>query len=43
MLEPLEPPTMDISQKTKPALVREFIQEAEKYGAPEGSTRISKR
>ena len=42
MLEPREPPTMDISQKRKPAWVREIIQEAEKYGAPEGSTRISK-
>ena len=43
MLEPQEPPTMDISRKRKLALVREIIQEAEKYGAPEGSTRKSKR
>ena len=43
MLEPQEPPTMDISQKRKPAWVREIIQEAEIYGAPEGSTRTSKR
>ena len=34
---------MDISQKRKPTWVREIIQEAEKYGAPEGSTRTSKR
>ena len=43
MLEPQEPPTMDISQKRKPAWVREIIQEAENYGALEGATRISKR
>ena len=40
MLEPQESPTMDISRKRKPAWVREIIQEAEKYGDPEGSTRI---
>ena len=28
MLEPYEPPTMDISRKRKPAWVREIIQEA---------------
>ena len=28
MLEPQEPHTMDISRKTKPAWVREIIQEA---------------
>jgi len=38
MLEPQEPPTMDISRKRKPAWVREIIQEAERYGAPEGWT-----
>ena len=43
MLEPQEPPAMDISRKRKPAWVREIIQEAERYGAPEGSTRTSKR
>ena len=43
MLEPQEPPTMDISRKKKPAWVREIIQEAEKYWAPEGSKRTSKR
>ena len=39
MLEPREPPTMDIYQKRKPAWVREIIQEEERYGALEGSTR----
>ena len=34
---------MVISRKRKPAWVREIIQEAERYGAPEGSTRTSKR
>ena len=43
MLEPHETPTMDISRKRKPAWVREIIQEGDKYGAPEGSTRTSKR
>ena len=43
MLEPQEPPTMDISQKRKSSWVREIIQEAEMYGAPKGSTRTSKR
>ena len=42
MLEPQEPPIMNISRKRKPSWVREIIQEAEKYGAPEGSTRVSK-
>ena len=43
ILEPQEPPTMDISRKRKLAWVREIIQKAEKYGALEGSTRTSKR
>ena len=43
MLEPQEPPTMDISRKIKPAWVREIIQELEKYGALEDSTRVRKR
>ena len=43
MLEPQEPPTMNMSQKRKLAWAREIIQEAEKYGAPEGSTRVSKK
>ena len=34
---------MEISRKRKPACAREIIQEAERYGAPEGSTRISKK
>ena len=34
---------MDISQKRKPAWVREIIQEAEIYGELEGSTRTNKR
>ena len=34
---------MDISLRIKPAWVREIIQEVEKYGTPEGSTRTSKR
>ena len=43
MLKPQEPPTMDISRKIKHSWVREIIQEAEKNGAPEGSTRTNKR
>ena len=43
MLEPQEHPTMDISRKRKPAWVREFIQQEERYGALEGSSRISRR
>ena len=43
MLEPQEPPTMNISQKRKPAWVREIIQEVEKYGSLEFSIRTSKR
>ena len=42
MTEPQEPPTMEISQKRKPALEREIIHKAEIYGAPKGSTSISK-
>ena len=42
MLEPEEPPTIDISQKIKPAWVREIMQEAENYGSIKGSTRRSK-
>ena len=43
MIEPQDPPIMDISQKRKNAWVKEIMQEEEKYGAPEGSTRTSKR
>ena len=42
MMEPHEAPMMEISQKRNPTWAREVIQEAERYGAPEGSTRISK-
>ena len=42
MLEPQEPPTMDIPQKRKPTWVREIIQEEEIYGEPNGSTRTNK-
>ena len=43
MLEPKEPPTMNISRKRKLAWLREIIQEAKIYGALEGSTRVIKR
>ena len=43
MTEPQEPPMMEISRKRNPAWAREIIQEAERYGATEGSTRISKK
>ena len=43
MLEPREPSTMNMSRKRKIAWIREIIQEAEKYGAPEISTRVSKK
>ena len=43
MIEPQEPPTMEISRKRNIAWEREIIQEAKRYGAPEGSTTISKR
>jgi len=41
--KPQERPTMEISRKRKPTWAREIIQEAERYGAPKGSTRISKK
>jgi transposase InsO family protein len=34
-----EPPQMTISHKRKPAWARELIQDGEKYGVPEGTTR----
>ena len=43
MIEPQEPPMMEISWQKNPAWEREIIQEAERYGALEGSTRISKK
>ena len=42
MIEPQEPPTLDISRKRKPAWVREIIQETKRYGAPKGSIRTRK-
>jgi hypothetical protein len=38
-----EPPQMTISHKRKPAWARELIQDGEKYGVPEGTTRHVKR
>ena len=34
---------MEMSRKRKPTWEREIIQEAERYGAPEGSIRASKK
>jgi hypothetical protein len=38
-----EPPQMTFSHKRKPAWARELIQDGEKYGVPEGTTREVKR
>jgi hypothetical protein len=38
-----EPPQMTFSHKRKPAWTRELIQDGEKYGVPEGTTRQVKR
>jgi hypothetical protein len=38
-----EPPHMIFSHKRKPAWARELIQDGEKYGVPEGTTRQVKR
>jgi hypothetical protein len=43
MIESQEPPQMTISHKRKPAWERELIQYGEKYGAPEGTMRQSKK
>jgi hypothetical protein len=43
MVEPQEPPHAIISHKRKLAWAREIIQDAEKYGAPEGTMRKSKK
>ena len=43
MLEPQDPPIMDMYRKRKYSWVREIIQEVKKYGAPEGSIRTRKR
>ena len=42
MLEPQEPTHMNISHKRNPSWSHEIIQEAERYGALEGSTIQSK-
>ena len=38
-----EPPQMTILHKRKPAWARELIQDGEKYGVPQGTTRQVKR
>jgi hypothetical protein len=43
MIESQEPPQMTISHKRKSSWAREFIQDGEKYGAPEGTMRQSKK
>ena len=43
MIESQEPPRMTISHKRNPSWARERIQDAEKYGAPEGTMRQSKK
>ena len=43
MLEPQGPPHMNISHKRKPTWDREIIQEAERYGALQGSSKQSKK
>jgi hypothetical protein len=42
-VEVQEPPQMTFSHKRKPAWARELIQDGEKYGVPEGTTRQVKR
>ena len=42
MLEHQETPSVNISHKRKLAWAHEIIQEAKRYGAPEGSSRQSK-
>ena len=42
-LEPQERLCMTISHKRKPAWAREIIQEAERYGAPEDSSKQSRK
>ena len=41
--EPIDPPQEKNPHKRKPAWVREHIQGTERYGAPEGMHRESKR
>jgi hypothetical protein len=43
IVEVQEPPQMTILHKRKPAWARELIQDGEKYGVPQGTTRLVKR
>jgi hypothetical protein len=43
IVEVQEPPQMTILHKKKPAWARELIQDGEKYGVPQGTTRQVKR
>ena len=43
MLDPQEPPHINISHKRNPSWSYEIIQEVERYGAPKGSTRQRKK
>jgi hypothetical protein len=43
IVEVQEPPQMTILHKIKPAWARELIQDGEKYGVPQGTTRQVKR
>jgi hypothetical protein len=43
IVEVQEPPQMTILHKRKPAWARELIQDGEKYGVPEGTSRQVKR
>ena len=43
IVEVQEPPQMTFSHKRKPAWARELIQDGEKYGVPEGTSRQVKR
>jgi hypothetical protein len=43
IVEVQEPPQMTILHKRKPTWARELIQDGEKYGVPEGTTRQVKR
>ena len=45
MIEPQRPedPPKEVSHKRRPVWAHELIQDTEKYGAPEGSLRESKR
>jgi hypothetical protein len=43
LIEVQEPPQTRIPHKRKPSWAREIIQDGEKYGVPEGTTRQVKR